>query len=97
MRDELILGGVVDVVPERFGEQLVRGREILLAVPEQHARARVEASAGCLGDQRGLARTCLSRDEKHFASFAAGDALERIRHRRRLGFSTDDTRNGKHT
>ena len=94
--DELVFGGVGDVMAERFGEELVRRGEILLAMPEQHARPGVEASAGRLGHQRGLAQTGLTRDEEHLASFAAGDALERIRHRRRLGFSTDDTRCGAH-
>ena len=39
VRDELVLGGVGDVVAERFGEELIRGGEIFLAMPEQHTRA----------------------------------------------------------
>ena len=91
MRDELVLGSVGDVVAERLGEELVRGGEILLAVPEQHTRARVERGPRRLGDQRGLAQTGLTRDQQHLASLAAGDALERVRHRRHLGLPADHT------
>ena len=78
-----VLGGVGDVVAERLGEQLIRGGEILLAMPEQHARPAVERGPGRLGDQRGLAQTGLTRDQQHLAALAAGDPLERIQHRRR--------------
>ena len=83
--DELLLGGVGDEVAERFGEQLVRGGEVLLAVPEQHTGALVERDPGRLGDQRRLAETGLTRDEQHLPALARGDALERIQHRRQLG------------
>ena len=96
MGDELLFGGVGDVVAERLGEELVRRGEILFAMPEQHARPAVERSPGRLGDQRGLAQTGLTRDEEHLAALATGDALERVRHRRHLGFPADDTRRGTH-
>lgn len=96
MGDELLLGSVGDVMPERLREELIRRREVFLTMPEQHARPSVERSPRCLGRQRGLAQTGLARDKEHFAPFAAGDALECIRHRRRLGFSTHHTRCGTH-
>ena len=71
VRDELVLGGVGDVVAERFGEELVRRGEILFAMPEQHARAVVERGAGRLGDERGLAQPGLARHEQDLAAFAA--------------------------
>ena len=94
--DELLLGGVGDVVAERFGEELIRRGEVLFAMPEQHARPAVERGPGRLGDQRGLAQTGLTRDEEHLAAFAPGDTLERIQHRRHLGFPAHDTRRGAH-
>ena len=65
-------------------------------MPEQHARPAVERGPGRLGDQRGLAQTGLTRDEQHLAAFAAGDALERVQHRRHLGLAADHTRRRAH-
>ena len=48
---ELILGGVGDVVAERFGEQLVGSGEVLFAMAEQHAGPVVEGGSGRLGHQ----------------------------------------------
>ena len=81
VRDELFFGGVGDVVPERLGEQLIRRREVFLAMPEQHTRPAIERRPRRVGDERGLAQTGLTRDEEHLASLARGDALERVRHR----------------
>ena len=91
MIDELLLRGVGDEVAEGFGEQLIGGREVFLAVSEQHAGARVERDPGGLGDQRGLAETRFTRDEEHFPALTRGDALERVQHGRQLGSSADDT------
>ena len=60
MRDELLARRVGDVVAERLREQLVRGREILLAMPEQHTRTRLERHTSRLRNQRGLAQTGLT-------------------------------------
>ena len=84
------------IVAERFGEELIRGGEVFFAVPEQHARIAVERGPGRFGDERGLAETGLTRDEEHLAAFAPGDTLERMRHRRQLGFAAHDTRGGAH-
>ena len=70
MGEELVLGGVGDVVAEGFGEELVGGGEVLLAVPEQHAGPVVEGGPGRLGHQGGLAQTGLARDEQDLAPFA---------------------------
>ena len=94
--DELLLGGVGDEVAERLGEQLIGRREVLFAMPEQHARPAVERGPGRLGDQRGLAETGLTRDEEHLAAFALSDALERVQHRRRLGLPAHDPGRGTH-
>ena len=96
MGDELVFGGVGDVMAERLGEELIRRGEILLAMPEQHARPGVERGAGRLGHQRGLAQTGLTRNEQRLASFATGDTLEGIRHRRHLGFAAHHTHRGAH-
>ena len=58
---------------------------------EQHARPAVERGPGRLGDQRGLAETCLTRDEHHLAASARGDALERVQQRRQLERSRPTT------
>jgi hypothetical protein len=97
MRDKLIFRSVRDVMAERLAKELVRRREILLAMPEQHTRPRVERSAGRLRDQRGLTQTRLTRNQQHLASFAIGDTLERVRHRRRLGIAADNTYRGTHS
>ena len=91
-----VLGRVGDVVAERLGEELVRRGEVLLAVPEQHARPAVERGAGRLGDERGLAQPGLARDEHHLAALAARDALERVRHRRHLGLAADHAHRRAH-
>ena len=78
--EELILGRVGDVVAEGFGEELIGGGEVLLAVAEQHAGPVVEGGPSRLGHQRGLARSGLARDEQDLASFATSDTLGRIGH-----------------
>ena len=80
MGNELLFGGVRDVIPQSFGEQLIWRGEIFLAMPEQHTRAEIERGAGDLGDQRRLAETGFTRDEDDLASFATGDTLERVQH-----------------
>ena len=97
MVGELVFGGMGDVMAERLREELVRGREVFLAMPEQHARARIERGARCLGDQRGLAQARFTRDEQHLASFAVRDALERIRHRRHLDLASDHADRGPYS
>ena len=42
MGDELVLRSVGHIVAERLPEELVRGGEILLTMPEQHTGACVE-------------------------------------------------------
>ena len=90
-----VFGGVGDVVPERLGEELVRGGEVLLAVAEQHAGPVVEGGPGRLGHQRGLAETGLARDEHDLASFAAGHALYGIGDRLHLGLPPDHAHPGR--
>ena len=89
--DELLLGGVGDEVAERLGEELIGRRQVLFAMPEQHARITVERGPSRLGHERGLAQTGLARDEDHLAAAGAGDTLERIQDRRRLGLAAHDT------
>ena len=60
---QLVFGGMGDVVAERLGEELVGGGEVLFAVAEQHAGPVVESRPGRLGHQGGLAQTGLARDE----------------------------------
>ena len=89
MGQELILGGMSDVVPERLCEELVRGGQVLLAVPQEHARPALECRPGRLGDKGGLAYAGLTRDEQHLALVAPGDALGGIQQRLQLGFPSD--------
>ena len=96
MGEELVLGGVGDVVPERFGEELVGGGEVLLAVAEQHTRPGVESGPGRFGHQGGLAQAGLARDEHHLAPLARGHPLGGIGHRLHLGFASDHTHGGAH-
>ena len=51
---QLALGSVPHVVPERLGEQLVRGAQVLLAVARQDERPVVERPAGHFGHDRAL-------------------------------------------
>ena len=84
-------GAWVTKWPEGFGEQLVRGGEVFLAVPEQHTGALVERDPGRLGEQRGLAETGLARHQEHLPALTRGDPLERIQRRppaRRRGPTT---------
>ena len=93
---ELVLGGVGDVVAEGLGEELVGGGEVLLAVAEQHTGPGVEGGPGRLGHERGLAQTGLARDEEHLAPLARGDALGGVGHGLHLGFASDHTHGGAH-
>ena len=95
VRDELLLGGVGDVVAQRLGEELIGRRQVLFAMPEQHTPIAVERGPGRLGHERGLAEAGLTRDEDHLPD-AAADTLERIQDRRRLGFPAHDTCGGAH-
>ena len=88
---ELLLGSVGDVVPEGLGEELVRGGEVLLAVPEQHTGPCVEGGSGRLGHERGLAQTGFARDEEHLAPFAPGHPLDGVGHGLALGVASDHT------
>ena len=91
VRDELRLRSVGHVVAERFGEQLVRRREVLLAVPEQHARPVVERRAGRLGDERGLAESGLAGHEHDLAPVAGATRFDRVGHRTQLRLVPDHT------
>jgi hypothetical protein len=94
MGEELVLGSVGDVVAERFGEELVWGGEVLLAVAEQHASSGVEGSSGRLGHEGGLAQSGLARDEQHLAPFARGHALGGVGYRLHLGVASHHTHGG---
>ena len=83
--EELVLGSVGDVVAEGFGEELVGGGEVLLAVAEQHTGPGVERGPGRLGHEGGLAQTGLTRDEQHLAPFAARHTLDGVGDRSHLG------------
>ena len=73
MVEELLLTGVGHVVGERLAEELIRGGQVLLAVPEQHARTLIERGLRRSGQQRGLAHAGLSRDQQDLASLTTVD------------------------
>ena len=97
MGEELILGGVGDVVPQSLSEELVGGGEVFFAVAEEHTGPVFEGGPGRLGHQRGLADTGLTRDQQDLAALACGDALGRIGDGLQLGFSSDDADRGRTT
>ena len=72
---QLALGSVPHVVPERLGEQLVRGAEVLLTVARQDERPVVERPAGHFGHDRALALPGLARHQQHRPSEAGVGAL----------------------
>ena len=82
--EELLLGGVGDVVAQGLGEELVGGGQVLLAVAEEDTGPVVVGVLGRLGDQGGLAQPGLPRDEHHLASRTSGDALVGVGDRPRL-------------
>ena len=84
------LGCVRGVVAERFGKQLVRARDVLFAVPEQHARAAIERGARGLGDERGLAQTRLAGDQHGLVPAARSHACERLVDQPDLVVAADD-------
>ena len=91
VREKLLLGCVGDVLAERFGEELIRGGEILFAMPEQHAGPFGERSPRRLGHQRGLAQARLARYKQSLVSFAVSDAFQGSSDRRDLGSPPHDT------
>ena len=91
---ELVLGSVGDVVADGFGEELVGGGQVLLAVAEQNTGPTVEGDPCCIGHERGLAQTGLARDEHHLAPLPRGDALVGIGDRRHLGLASDHAHGG---
>ena len=82
-----------DVVTEGLGEELIRGGEVLFAVPEQHTRPAVER-----GPRQPRPRGWSCPDRPHPTRAATsrpspvGDALDRVGHRRDLGLAADDAR-----
>ena len=94
--EELFLGGVGDVVTERFGEELVRGGEVLLAVTEEHAGPVVERGPSRLGDQCRLAQAGLAGDEQRPPPLAAATRLTASADGRHLGLPTDHAHGGAH-
>src|ERR1700726_556202 len=78
-----------DEVVEGLGEQLVRGGEILLAMPEEHAGPVVKGSPSSLGHESGLTQTGLTRDEKYLAPLASRGSLASVGNRLHLRFAPD--------
>lgn len=96
VREQLVLGGVGDVVPEDLGKELVRSGQVLLAVAEEDAGPLVERRLGHVGHQGGLAYTGFTGDEQHFAPLAFGDPLDGGRQQLELGRTADHRHGGTH-
>ena len=60
----------IDVVAERFGEELIRSGHVLLGVAEQDGGAGAMGGAGCFGDQRGLSEAGFTAHEQDLSPFA---------------------------
>ena len=92
--NQLILGGMGDVMPEGLGKELVGGGQVLIAVAEQHTGPSVEGSPGRFGHEGGLAQAGLARDEHHLAPFGPATRLAASAITCRLGFPPDHTNRG---
>ena len=86
---EPLILDVVDVVAERFGEELIRRGHVLLGVAEQDGGASAMGGAGCFGDQRGLSEAGFTAHEQDLSPFAVRDPFERGGERCRLHLATN--------
>ena len=73
---EPLIVNVVDVVAERFGEELVRRGHVLLGVAEQDGGASAMDGTRCFGHQGGLAEAGFTAHEEDLTPFAVCDPLE---------------------
>ena len=68
MVEQLLFGGVGDVVPECLGKELVRRGEIFFAMAEEDTGSRIECDSTRFGGERRLALPRLACDQNNYAS-----------------------------
>ena len=74
---EPLLVDAIDVVAERFGEELVRRGHVLLAMAEQDGGARAMGGASGFGHEGGLPEAGFTAHEHDLPPFAVRDTFER--------------------
>ena len=90
------LGSVGDVMTEGFGEQLVGGCEVFLAMTEQHAGPVIERGPGRFSHQSCLAQAGLARDQQNLSTFPRRHALGGVGQQLQVSFASDYADCGAH-
>lgn len=85
---EPIIIDVVDIVAERFGEELVRRGHVLVGVAKQDGGAEAMGGASGFGCECGLAETGLAAQEHDLSSFPIRNTLVCIGEHSRLDLAT---------
>ena len=86
---EPLLIDAVDVVAERFGEELVGRGHVLLAMAEQDGGARAMGGASGFGQEGGLSEAGFTAHEHDLSSFTVRDTFECRGEHCRLRFATN--------